>query len=137
VGGKLEWEGKEKGSMASIAPWLSVKNATEALSYYQAAFGAVELERLEGEAGDVVVAQLSIDGADFWVQTDADSNPEALNGRSVRMILSVDDPDSVFASAVAAGGTEVAPVSEGYGWRIGRIADPFGHHWEIGRRLAT
>jgi PhnB protein len=123
--------------MASIAPWLSVKNATEALSYYQAAFGAVELERLEDEAGDVVVAQLSIGGADFWVQTDPDSGPEALDGRSVRMILSVDDPDSVFASALAAGATEVAPVSEDYGWRIGRIADPCGHHWEIGRRLAT
>jgi PhnB protein len=123
--------------MASIAPWLSVKNATEALSYYEAAFGAVELERLEDEAGDVVVAQLSIDGADFWVQADADSSPEALDRRSVRMILSVDDPDSVFASAVAAGATEVAPVSDGYGWRIGRVADPCGHHWEIGRRLAT
>jgi PhnB protein len=123
--------------MASIAPWLSVKNATEALSYYRAAFGAVELERLEDEAGDVLVAQLSIDGADFWVATDAASGPEAVDGRSVRMILSVDDPDSVFASAVAAGATEVAPVSEDYGWRIGRIADPCGHHWEIGRRLAT
>jgi PhnB protein len=114
--------------MASIAPWLSVKNATEALSYYQAAFGAVELERLEDEAGDVVVAQLSIDGADFWVATDVASSPEAVEGRSVRMILSVDDPDSVFASAVTAGATEVAPVSEDYGWRIGRIADPSGHH---------
>ena len=123
--------------MTSIAPWLSVKNATQALSYYQAAFGAVELERLEDEAGDVVVAQLSIDGADFWIQTDADCTPEALNGRSVRMILSVADPDSIFESAVAAGATEVAPVSEGYGWKIGRIADPFGHHWEIGRRLVT
>jgi hypothetical protein len=46
---------------------------------------------------------------------------------SVRMILTVDDPDSVFARAVAAGATEVAPISEDYGWRIGRIADPFGH----------
>jgi PhnB protein len=123
--------------MTSIAPWLSVKNATEALSYYQAAFGAVELERLEDEAGDVVVAQLSIDGADFWVATDPASSPEVVDGRSVRMILTVDDPDSVFASAVAGGATQVAPVSEDYGWRIGRIADPSGHHWEIGRRLAT
>jgi PhnB protein len=123
--------------MTSIAPWLSVKNATQALSFYRAAFGAVELERLDDEAGDVVVAQLSIDGADFWVQADPDSSPEAMNGGSVRMILSVDDPDSVFARALAAGATEVAPVSEDYGWRIGRIADPCGHHWEIGRRLAT
>lgn len=123
--------------MTSIAPWLSMKNATEALAYYKAAFGAIELERLEDEAGDVVIAQLSIEGADFWIQTDAESSPDALNGRSVRIILTVDDPDSVFASAVAAGVVEVASVTEGYGWRIGRVADPSGHHWEIGRRLAT
>lgn len=123
--------------MTSIAPWLSVKNATEALAYYKAAFGAIELERLEDDAGDVVLAQLAIDGADFWIQSDAESSPEALNGRSVRMILTVDDPDAVFARAVAAGAIEVAPIYEGNGWRIGRIADPCGHHWEIGRRLAT
>ena len=123
--------------MTGIAPWLSVKDAAEALAFYGAAFGAIELERLEGEAGEVVVAQLSIDGADFWIQTDPASSPEALGGRSVRMILTVDDPDSVFARALAAGATEVTPVYEGYGWRIGRVADPFGHHWEMGRRLTT
>ena len=123
--------------MTSIAPWLSVKNATEALAYYRAAFGAIELERLEDEAGDVVVAELSIEGADFWIQTDPASSPEALDGRSVRMILTVEDPDAVFARAVAAGATEVAPIYEEHGWRIGRLADPSGHHWEIGRRLAT
>jgi PhnB protein len=123
--------------MTSIAAWLSVRDATQALAYYGAAFGAVELERLEDETGNVVVAQLSIEGADFWIQTDAASSPKALDGRCVRMILTVEDPDSVFASAVAAGATEVAPVDEGHGWRIGRVADPSGHHWEIGRRLAT
>jgi PhnB protein len=123
--------------MTSIAPWLSVKNATESLAYYRAAFGAIELERLEDDAGDVVLAQLSINGADFWIQTDPDSSPDALNGISVRMILTVDDPDTVFAGAVAAGATEVAAVYEDHGWRIGRVADPSGHHWEIGRRLAT
>ena len=112
-----------------------MKDATEALAYYGAAFGAIELERLEDEAGDVVVAQLSIEGADFWIQTDPTSSPDVLNGMSVRMILTVDDPDSVFASAVAAGATEVAPVYEGHGWRIGRVADPSGHHWEIGKRV--
>lgn len=122
--------------MTSIAPWLSVRNATEALTFYTAAFAAVELERLEDDAGDVVVAQLSIDGADFWVQTDAASSPDELSDRSVRMILTVDDPDPVFAAAIAAGAIEVAPVADAYGWRIGRVADPFGHHWEVGRRLA-
>jgi PhnB protein len=120
--------------MTSIAPWLSVPNATDALGYYQAAFGAIELERLEDD-GDVVVAQLSIDGAEFWIQTEPESSPGALRGMSVRMILTVDDPDATYARAVAAGATEVNPVSEDYGWRIGRIADPSGHHWEIGKRL--
>jgi PhnB protein len=123
--------------MANIAPWLSVRDAAEALAFYAAAFAAVELERLEDDNGEVAVAQLSIDGADFWIQTDPASSPEALGGLAVRMILTVDDPDPVFASALAAGATEVAPVSEAYGWRIGRVVDPFGHHWEVGRRLAA
>jgi len=121
--------------MTSIAPWLSVTNATDALEFYRAAFGAIELERLEDEGGGVAVAQLSIDGADFWIQSDPESSPEAINGMSVRMILSVDDPDAVYASAIAAGATEVAPIYEDFGWRIGRISDPCGHHWEIGKRL--
>ena len=121
--------------MANIAPWLSVKNATEALAYYKAAFEAVELERLDDDAGDVIVAQLSIHGAHFWIQTDPESSPDARRPSSVRMILSVDDPDAVFTAAVAAGATEVTPISEDHGWRVGRIADPSGYHWEIGRRL--
>jgi PhnB protein len=119
----------------SIAPWLSVNRATEAVDYYQAAFGAVERYRLEDDEGSVVVAQLAIEGADFWLQEDVDSSPESLGRRSVRMILTVDDPDSVFEQAIAAGATEIAAVSEGHGWRIGRVADPFGHHWEIGKPL--
>jgi PhnB protein len=121
--------------VTSIAPWLSVRDATRAVDYYKAAFGAVELERLDDESGNVMVAQLAIDGAEFWVQADAASSPESIGGRSVRMILTVADPDAVFARAVAAGATEVAPVAEDHGWRIGRVADPSGHHWEIGRRL--
>ena len=119
----------------SIAPWLSVSRATEAVDYYKAAFGAVERYRLEDDTGKVVVAQLAIGGADFWLQDDVDSSPEFQDRRSVRMILTVDDPDAVFEQAIAAGATEVFAVSEDHGWRIGRVADPFGHHWEIGKPL--
>jgi PhnB protein len=129
--------GRDGRAMTGIAPWLSVRDATKALAFYRAAFGAIDLERLEDESGDVAVAQLWIGGADFWIQTDPDSAPAALEGGSVRMILTVDDPDVVFARAIAAGATEIAPIAEEHGWRVGRIADPFGHHWEIGRRLAT
>jgi len=121
-----------------IAPWLSVPDATRAVHYYEEAFGAAEIERLEDEPGRVAVAQLAIGSARLWVQRDPDSSPGALDGRSpVRMILTVDDPDAVFAQAVTAGATQIAPVSDAHGWRIGRIADPFGHHWEIGKPLAS
>jgi len=118
----------------SIAPWLSVGDAASAVDYYKAAFGAVERYRLEDDTRRVVVAQLAIDQADFWLQEDPDSSPGAGEG-SIRMILTVDDPESAFRQAVAAGATAIAPVSDGHGWRIGRLADPFGHHWEVGKPL--
>src|SRR5260221_14351049 len=108
----------------SIAPWLSVSPATEAVDYYKAAFGAVERYRLEDDAGKVVVAQLAIGGADFWLQEDVDSSPASLGRRSVRMILTVDDPDSVFEQAIAPGATEAPAVSEGNGGGMDRVADP-------------
>ena len=61
-----------------IVPWLSAADATQAVEYYKAAFGAIEIERLEGAPNRVEVAQLSIAGALFWVQRDDDSNPELL-----------------------------------------------------------
>jgi PhnB protein len=86
------------------------------------------------------VAQLSVSGAEFWVAEESPQHlnfsPESLGGCSVRMLLIVEDPAAVYAQAVAAGATEVAPVADEYGWRLGRIVDPFGHHWEIGRPLS-
>src|SRR5579859_3333234 len=96
----------------SIAPWLSVSQARDAVDYYKAAFGAVERYRLEDDMGKVVVAQLAIEGADFWLQEDIGSSPNTLDRRSVRMILTVDDPDAVFEQAIAAGATQVFAVSE-------------------------
>ena len=62
-------------------------------------------------------------------------SPESVGGTTVRMLLVVDDPDEMFARAVAAGATEVSPVEDEHGWRLGRIDDPFGHRWEIGKPL--
>jgi PhnB protein len=122
---------------ASIAPWLSVSDGPSALDYYKRAFGAVERYRLEDEdTGRVIVAQLAIDQADFWLQDDPEASPPE-GGGPIRLIVTVDDPDSVFAQAVSAGGTEISAVSEDHGWRIGRLADPFGHHWEVGRPVPS
>lgn len=121
--------------MTTISPWLSVRDATEALAFYKAAFGAVDIERHVDDAGALQVAQLWIGGADFWIQTDPDSCPDMFESRSSHMILAVDEPDIVFARALAAGATEINAMDDAYGWRIGKLADPCGHQWEIGRRL--
>jgi len=123
--------------MTSLAPWLSVGDTARAITFLRAAFGATEIERLEDDEGTVQVALLSIAGAEVWIQLDPDASPDPARDGAVRMILTVDDPDAVFAAALEAGATEVAPVGDGNGWHIGRIADPSGHHWEIGRRLGA
>jgi PhnB protein len=52
------------------------------------------------------------------------------------MVIVADDPDALFQRALAAGAKTVWPVeNQSYGWRVGRVVDPFGHHWEIGKRL--
>src|SRR4051794_26766688 len=116
---------------------LSVRRGPEAIAFYEAAFGAVVDYKVGDES---IVAQLSIgDSATFWVADEspehANFSPETLGGGTVRMLLVVDDPDAVIGQAVAAGAREVYPAGDEYGWRLGRIEDPFGHHWEIGRPL--
>jgi PhnB protein len=122
----------------TIAPWLSVRESGRAVEFYKAAFGATEAYRLEDPGGGVV-AKLSVAGAEFWLSDESPEHgnfsPKTLGGGSVRIILTVADPDAVFAQAVNAGATEVFPVGEEYGWRLGRVIDPYGHHWEIGRPL--
>ena len=124
----------------TIAPWLSVRKSAQAVDFYKSAFGATEVYRMEGPDGDVV-ARLSIDGAEFWLSEESPEHgnisPESLVGTSIRMILTVPDPDAVFAAAIMGGASEVYPVTEGHGWRVGRVVDPYGHHWEIGRPLGT
>ncbi|WP_219834853.1 glyoxalase/bleomycin resistance/extradiol dioxygenase family protein [Paenibacillus sp. R14(2021)] len=118
-----------------ISPWLSVRCAAEAAEFYKSAFQAVQTYALDDDEGNLMIAQFSVAGADFWVQQDPETSPDASGLGSVRMILTVADPDTVFRQAISAGAAEIYPVGEGHGWRIGRIVDPSGHHWEIGRRL--
>ena len=124
----------------SLAPMLSVRNGARAVEFYKSAFGAIEVYRVEDPSGSVV-ARLSIDGAEFWLADESPEHqnfsPESLGGGSVRMILTVPDPDATFAKVLAAGARQIVAVEEAYGWRLGRLVDPFGHHWEIGHPLAS
>lgn len=129
---------QSKTTTTSIAPWLYVRNGVKAVDFYKAAFQAVETYRMEGDDGSII-AKLSVDDAEFWLSDESAGNlsPQSLGGSSARMILTVSDPDAVFAAALKAGATEVFPVGEEYGWRLGRLVDPFGHHWEIGHPLGN
>ncbi len=126
--------------MTRIWPQLSVRRGREAVAWYVEALGAEVDYRVGGDDEmEEVVAQLSIGGACFWVSDEAPDygnvSPESLGGGTVRIALIVDDPVAVMARAVAAGAREVWPAAEEHGWLLGRIEDPYGHHWEIGKPL--
>lgn len=125
--------------MTTIAPWLSMDNCQQAIDFYSAAFDAVVTYQLiDPEGGQVV--RLAIDGAEFWLsggpspQSNNQSKP--LGDNSIRFILTTADPDRVFTKAITAGATVIFGVDEAHGWRLGRLVDPFGLHWEIGHPLA-
>jgi len=123
-----------------VSPELSVRRGREAVEFYKAALGAVEIYRVGGtEQNEDVVAQLSVGNASFWVSDESPAHknfsPESLGGSTVRLLLVVEDPHAVVERAVAAGATEVSPVEEQHRWLLGRIEDPFGHQWEIGKPL--
>jgi PhnB protein len=124
----------------AVQAQLSVRRGCEAVEFYRRAFGAVEVYRVAGtDEHPSVVSQLVVGDAAFWVSDEspehANPGPETLGGGSARMLLIVDDPDAVVRQAIAAGAKVVYAVGEGHGWRLGRIVDPFGHHWEIGKPL--
>lgn len=121
----------------AVTAVLTIRGAAKAVAFYERAFGAEEIYRNTYPNGRIV-AELAVGEARFRVADEAPEagnlSPEALGGTSVRLNLLVADPDGVAAVAIANGAIEVAPVADqSYGLRQGRLADPFGHHWLIGR----
>ena len=131
-------EADNKNHKTAIAPLLSVRNGARAIEFYKEALGAGVLFRVDDESG-AVVAQLSVGDAEFWVADESPEHfnfsPESLGGGTVRIVMIVADPDAIVARAITAGAKMVWPVDQRHGWRIGRVVDPFGHHWEIGKPL--
>ena len=127
------------GEPIAVVPMLSVRNGTKAIEFYKAAFGAAELFRVDNERGEVV-ARLTVGRAEFWVADESPQHqnfsPESLGGGSARMLMISPDPDAAFERAIAAGARVIWPVANQHGWRVGRVVDPFGHHWEIAKPLS-
>jgi PhnB protein len=119
----------------AFQPELWVDRAGAAVAFYVEAFGAEVLHQV-GE-GDDIVAQLAVGDGAFWIGAASPEmgrlSPLAAGGATSRTLLVVHDPDEVVRRAVEAGAREKSAVADEHGWRLGRIVDPFGHEWEVGR----
>jgi PhnB protein len=125
----------------SFSPMLMLPKGTKDISFYTKAFGAVELRRWANDDGSIHVAELSIDGAMFHLHEEAGRkhtfSPASLKGSTTTIGLVVADVDSLVASALRAGASEVSAAQDyDYGYRQGEIVDPFGHHWMIQKVLS-
>jgi PhnB protein len=117
----------------AFTPYLTVRNASAAIDFYKAAFGATEQYRIE-HGGAVGHAELTIGGSMLMLSDEFPEmdvlGPETRGGSAVCLHLYVPDVDAVVARAVAAGAKILRPVEDQfYGDRGGKIVDPFGHVW--------
>jgi len=120
----------------TVTPYLTVQGATRAIDFYQKAFGARQLFRMDGPDGKVGHAELQIGDsrimlADEFPQMGGKS-PQTLGGSPVAIMLYVENVDAVYKQALAAGAKEDRPLQDQcYGDRSGSVFDPFGHKWFI------
>jgi PhnB protein len=123
-------------AMSTLTPYLCCADAAAAITFYQVAFGAVEVERWTADDGRIGHAQLDVHGNAVYL---ADEHPEigvvspnTLGGTPVSLVLEVPDADAAAQQAVAAGATLQRPVTDNPGARrAGWIVDPYGHRWNL------
>ena len=126
-------------SKTFFAPELYIANGVRDISFYKVAFGATEHLCFTNDDGSIHVAELSINGAIFHLHEITSGNfftPEQNNGCTCCIGLFVPDVDVVMDAALMAGAIEISPAQDyEYGYRQGTIKDPFGHFWQIQKRL--
>ena len=120
----------------SVTPYLIIKGAADAIDFYKKAFGATELFRMAQPDGKIGHAEIKIGDSPIMLADEFPEmkylGPQTLGGSSVSLMIYVDDVDSVFNQAIAAGGRQERPVEDKfYGDRGGSLVDPFGHVWHI------
>jgi PhnB protein len=123
--------------MHTITPHLSVREASKAIEFYKKAFGAEVLDVHYTPDGKVMHAHLKIGDSHLMLADEfpgmGTPAPQTLGGSPVVLNVYVDDVDSLFNQAVAAGATVTMPLADQFwGDRYGQIVDPFGHHWALG-----
>jgi PhnB protein len=120
----------------TVTPYLAVDNAAEAIKFYERAFGAKELARMEAPNGGIAHAELDIGDSklmlsDPFPQATARA-PSELGGTSASVFLYVEDVDTTFKQAVDAGASvTMEPEDQFWGDRFATVTDPYGHAWAI------
>ena len=120
----------------SATPYLTVRDANQAMEFYKSAFGAVERGRLSMPDGTVLHGEFQI-GDSFIMFSEENPDmgsisPQTLGGTGVTLCLYVEDVDAVFAQAVKSGAESLSPVEDQFwGDRAGSLLDPYGHKWTV------
>jgi PhnB protein len=130
-----------KDNRTFFAPELFINNGVKDISFYENAFGASEQRRFSNDDGSIHVVELSIDGALFHIHEITAKqyffSPDKNNGTTICIGLFVSDVDKVMSEAIIAGAIEISPAQDyEYGYRQGKIKDPFGHYWQIQKKIS-
>jgi PhnB protein len=130
----------KKEITTSFAPQLYIKSGIHNIEFYSKAFGAIELRRWTNDDGSIHVAELSIDGAIFHLHEESLKSglfdPTKHDGTTTIIGLFVSDVNLFMKRAIAEGATEISPVQDyDYGYRQGKVKDPFGHQWMIEQKI--
>jgi PhnB protein len=124
----------------SVTPYLYIQGAAEAIEFYENVFGATERMRLPTPEGKLAHAEIEIEGSVIMLADECPErgakSPKTIGGTAVCLHLYINDVDEVFANALAAGATEIRPVTDQfYGDRSGMFYDPFGHSWNVATHI--
>lgn len=125
----------------TATPYMTVRDAANAIEFYKEIFGAKEIFRWDDPDGGVRHAEVMIGDSPLMLTGESPefgmSGPQSFGGSPVHIFLYVEDADALFDQAIAAGATEFEPVEyhELDGDRRGGITDPFGHIWHIATQV--
>lgn len=124
----------------TTTPSLIVRGGVAAIAFYQRAFGATIRDQMIGDGGKLMHAELMIGDSVFMLGDEFPEggflSPLSLGGSATTLHLYVEDADTIFNQAVAAGAEVTMPLDDQFwGDRSGRLKDPFGHQWMVATRI--
>ena len=126
--------------MHSVTPHIVCADALAAIEFYKKAFGAIDAGKLLAPNGKLIHGMIRIGDSAVMLAEETPEwgaiSPNTLKGTPVTLHLYVDNADTAFERAVAAGATSVMPVADMFwGDRYGVLKDPFGHSWSIAHHV--